>query len=290
MIDANNSRALPRVVTRPSEATALIRAAQAATRRVGVVPTMGALHAGHASLVSAARVECDVVVATIFVNPTQFGPHEDFQKYPRTLAADLEVLRDAGADLVFVPEADEIYRPGSSTSVDPPRVALPLEGECRPGHFRGVATVVLKLFLILPADVAYFGAKDYQQTLVVRHMVADLNVPIRVCVCPTVRETDGLALSSRNRYLTADERRQSLALSRGLRAAEALFRAGQREARVLEERIRDELSSAGIARIDYAAVADPDSLDRLARVGERAVALIAAHVGTTRLIDNLMLE
>jgi pantoate--beta-alanine ligase len=251
---------------------------------------MGALHAGHASLVSAARVECDVVVATIFVNPTQFGPHEDFQKYPRTLAADLEVLRDAGADLVFVPEADEIYRPGSSTSVDPPRVALPLEGECRPGHFRGVATVVLKLFLILPADVAYFGAKDYQQTLVVRHMVADLNVPIRVCVCPTVRETDGLALSSRNRYLTADERRQSLALSRGLRAAEALFRAGQREARVLEERIRDELSSAGIARIDYAAVADPDSLDRLARVGERAVALIAAHVGTTRLIDNLMLE
>ena len=195
---------------------AVVRELQHAGKSVGLVPTMGALHQGHLSLVRRAKSDCDVAVATIFVNPTQFAPHEDFSRYPRTLESDLAALAAAKCDLVFVPSREEMYPPAASTFVEPPQVAQPLEGVFRPGHFRGVATVVLKLFNIIPADKAYFGQKDFQQALVIQRMVADLNVPVQVVVCPIIREPDGLAMSSRNRYLSPSERQQGLALSRAL--------------------------------------------------------------------------
>lgn len=260
-----------------------------AGHRIGLVPTMGALHEGHLSLVRAAREEADVVVATIFVNPTQFGPHEDFAKYPRTLEADLQALSAAGCDIVFVPERDEMYPPGSTTSVDPPAASQPLEGECRPGHFRGVATIVLKLFHLIPADVAFFGHKDYQQALVIRHMVRDLNVPMEIVVCPTVREADGLALSSRNRYLSPAQRQQAVALSRALDEAQRLVVGGQRDVGQIEMAMRNILVAAGIERVDYAAVADPQTLAQSSTIDGPAIALVACYVGTTRLIDNRLL-
>lgn len=260
-----------------------------AGRTIGLVPTMGALHEGHLSLVRRAKAECDAVIATIFVNPVQFGPHEDFAKYPRTRERDLELLGQVGCDLVFAPHNDEMYPAGFSTYVEPPAVAAPLEGVCRPGHFRGVATVVLKLFHLLPADVAYFGQKDYQQSLVIEHMVRDLNLPIRIAVCPIVRESDGLALSSRNRYLSAGERSRALALSRGLARAESLVRAGECDAAMVAAALRGELAAAGIERIEYATVADAATLEELTVLDRPAVALVAAFVGTTRLIDNTLL-
>jgi pantoate--beta-alanine ligase len=250
---------------------------------------MGALHAGHLSLVRAARERADVVVATIFVNPTQFAPHEDYSKYPRTLDADLEALSTTGCDLVFVPTAADIFPPGFSTYVEPLAVAHPLEGVCRPGHFRGVATVVLKLFHLIPADVACFGQKDFQQLLVIRRMAEDLAVPIEIVSCPTVREPDGLALSSRNRYLSLAERQQALALSRALDKAVQLVAAGQRDSGPIIAEMRSVLTAAGINRIDYVALANPETLAELQRIEGPAVALIAAYVGATRLIDNRLL-
>lgn len=276
----------PLVLTTGAAIQAWVRERRSAGLKVGLVPTMGALHEGHLSLVRAARRECDCVVTTIFVNPTQFGPNEDFQKYPRTFEADLALLRGEGVEAVFAPDRAELYPEGFSTYVDPPSVAEPLEGRCRPGHFRGVATVVLKLFLLIPADVAFFGRKDFQQASVIRRMTADLNVPMRIVVCPTVRELDGLAMSSRNRYLSVEERERALALSRGLKRAAAAFASGERGQERLSGEMLDELRAAGISQIEYAVVADPDTLESAARVGERAVALIAARVGTTRLIDN----
>lgn len=267
-----------------------MRELSSAGQRIGLVPTMGALHAGHLSLVQAARERSDVVVATIFVNPTQFGPQEDFGKYPRTLEADLRALADAGCDWVFVPQPSDMYPPAYSTYVEPPAVAQPLEGQRRPGHFRGVATVVLKLFEIIPADVACFGQKDYQQALVIRHMVQDLNLPIEIVTCPIVREPDGLALSSRNRYLSPAEREQALALSRALHEATRMVRAGERSAQSMAAAMRNILTAAGIEKIDYATVADAESLSELTVIDGPAVALIACYVGTTRLIDNQLLN
>jgi pantoate--beta-alanine ligase len=263
-----------------------VRAARAAGKSIGLVPTMGALHEGHLSLARASQAECDLTVVTIFVNPTQFGPQEDFGKYPRTLEADLESLRTTGADLVFVPTNAEMYPADFSTYVEPPRSALRWEGECRPGHFRGVATIVLKLFNAAQADIAFFGQKDYQQVAVIRQMVRDLDVPVEIRVCPTVREPDGLAMSSRNRYLSLDERRQAVALSRGLKMAEQLASQGQRDASALIASVRQTLHDAGITRIDYVAVVDSDSLEPVAELNGPAVVLIAAFVGGTRLIDN----
>ncbi len=279
-----------RTIATAAEIQAETRALRMAGKRVGLVPTMGALHAGHLSLVRRARAECDAVIATIFVNPTQFGPQEDFSRYPRTLDPDLDLLAAENCDLVFVPAKEEIYPPGFSTYVEPPAVAAPLEGRCRPGHFRGVATVVLKLFNLIPANVAYFGQKDYQQSLVIEHMVRDLNRPIEIAVCPIVRESDGLALSSRNRYLSPTEREQALALSRGLKRAEGRVRAGQRDADSIAAVIKHELTAAGIERIDYATVADAQSLVELNRLDRPAVALVACFVGATRLIDNCLLD
>jgi pantoate--beta-alanine ligase len=247
---------------------------------------MGALHAGHLSLVRASRRECDLTVVSIFVNPTQFGPGEDFSRYPRTFDADLALLAGEGPTVVFAPTPEAIYQPGAETFVDVGALAEPWEGRHRPGHFRGVATIVLKLFHLIPADAAYFGRKDYQQALVIRRMVEDLDVPIDVRVCPTVREPDGLAMSSRNRYLAPDERRRALAISEALRLADALLRGGERRAEVIAERARRHLHDVGEIQLDYVAVADPATLAPLATVETTALVAIAARVGSTRLIDN----
>jgi pantoate--beta-alanine ligase len=259
-------------------------------RLLGLVPTMGALHKGHLSLVQAARKRADVVVVTIFVNPAQFGPKEDFGKYPRTLESDLQALSAGGCDLVFLPSVDDIYPPGFSTYVEPPAVAQPLEGICRPGHFRGVATVVLKLFHLVPADFACFGQKDYQQLLVIRRMVEDLAVPIEIVGCPTVREADGLAMSSRNRYLSHAERQQALAISRALERAGEMVATGERSTAVIVAEMRCLLHEAGISRIDYVAVADRETLIEKPGIDGPSIALIAADLGTTRLIDNRLLN
>ena len=277
---------LPAVETDPRPLRDAVLAARAAGRRVGFVPTMGALHRGHASLVERAAAACDEVVVSIFVNPTQFGPHEDFSRYPRTLDADLRLLAAAGADRVFLPDTATAYPPGHATSVVVAAPAARYEGEIRPGHFAGVATVVCWLFNVVPADVAFFGAKDWQQTVVVRRMVADLAMPIAIEVCPTVREPDGLAMSSRNAYLSPDDRRRAVALHEGLRAAERRWLAGD-DPTAAEEEIRAALRSRDIVA-DYAAVVDPESLGT-PRPGAAAVALVAGRVGNTRLIDNLWL-
>lgn len=279
-----------KVVANPQTAHAQIIHWRNEGLRVGLVPTMGALHAGHISLVQQARSFCEIVVTTIFVNPTQFGPNEDFSHYPRTLESDLQLLKDAQVDLVFTPSAADMYPAGSSTYVQPPRVALLLEGEHRPEHFRGVATIVLKLFNLLPASVAFFGQKDYQQCLVVRRMVEELNVPIRVEICPTLREPDGLAMSSRNRYLSPSQRQAALCLWKALQAASELFAGGKPSISTIEHRMLEILGREGADRIDYARIVDRETLERVDDSSGPAVAVIAAHVGSTRLIDNYLLE
>jgi pantoate--beta-alanine ligase len=279
----------PLLITDGDDVRQLILHAGLEGQTVGLVPTMGALHQGHLSLVRAAQAECDMTVVSIFVNPAQFGPSEDFRRYPRTLDADLAALAAEGVEVVFAPSLQQIYPDGHATTVEVGGIALPLEGICRPDHFRGVATVVLKLFHLAPAHVAYFGQKDYQQSLVVRQMVRDLNLPIRVRVCPIVRETDGLALSSRNAYLSDPQRETALSLSRSLRLASELYAAGERNTAELRRQMRDLLESANIDDIDYLALADRDSLEQDAMVGDSTIALVAVRVGKTRLIDNHLL-
>jgi pantoate--beta-alanine ligase len=286
----DSARVGMRVVFSPTQIQATILELRRAGRSVGLVPTMGALHAGHLSLVHTARQRADVVAATIFVNPTQFSPGEDLGKYPRTLESDLQALSAAGCDFVFVPSSDDIYPPGFSTYVEPPAVAAPLEGVNRPGHFRGVATVVLKLFHLIPADFACFGQKDYQQLLVIRRMVEDLALPNEIVACPTVREADGLAMSSRNRYLSPAERHQALALSRALQAAERFVASGEKNSAIIVARMRKILSKAGIGRVDYVVLADPETLSEKSTVDGATIALIAAQVGAARLIDNRLLN
>ena len=270
-----------------------VRAAVAAARRdgsvVGLVPTMGALHAGHAALIRAARERhgATFVVVSIFVNPTQFGPHEDFSKYPRTLDADRQVCADAGADLVWAPTAAEMYPPGFSTFVEVTDLQDTLEGASRPGHFRGVCTVVTKLLTAVGPDLAVFGAKDYQQAAVIRRMVADLNLPVTIRVEPTVREPDGLALSSRNRYLSPAERAAAPGIHRALRAVGDRAAAGERNVSVLESHLRAGLAAVPGGRVDYARVVDADTLGPLTTLDRPAVAVVAVYLGSTRLIDNV---
>lgn len=275
-----------RVIHSPLEIYSLIDFERRENRRVGLVPTMGALHEGHLSLVTRAKQDCDSTVATIFVNPTQFGPNEDFSKYPRTLESDLVKLASVGCDYVFVPAADEIYRPGHSTYVDPPHVASQWEGAIRPGHFRGVTTIVLKLFMMVPAHIAFFGRKDYQQVAVIRGMVEDLNLPIRIETCETIRESDGLAMSSRNRYLTSDERERALSLSRALNTAREMISTGERDVSKIETAMNDVLLAAPVDKIDYAKIVHAETLEPLTHVDSPAVAILAARLGSTRLIDN----
>jgi pantoate--beta-alanine ligase len=263
-----------------------LAAVRAAGKSIGLVPTMGALHAGHLSLVEACARQCDFTLVTIFVNPMQFGPSEDFSKYPRTLEADLGLLSGHGVGLVFAPATDEIYRPGHDTFVEVEQAGAPLEGRLRPGHFRGVATVVLKLFNLAQPHVAFFGRKDYQQSLVIRRMVADLDLPIEIRVCPTVREPDGLALSSRNVYLSADERRRALAISRSLRLAADMVRRGTRDSEAILSAMRNVLTETGGIAVDYLVLANPDTLQDVSHITGPTVAAIAARVGKTRLIDN----
>ena len=259
-------------------------------KRIGVVPTMGALHAGHISLVTAAKQASDVSVVTLFVNPTQFGPTEDLSKYPRTLQDDLRQLANAQVDAVFAPLESEVYPTGFSTFIEPPDVARQWEGTFRSTHFRGVATVVLKLLNLTQADKAFFGQKDFQQICVVKRMVDDLNMPTEIVSCPTVRESDGLAMSSRNRFLSADERRIALAIPRTLAAAETDIRTGQRNGTSIMTTMSQSMLDSGVTQLDYAVVADPISLGVVNEIRLPVVLLVAALVGPTRLIDNVLVK
>lgn len=256
---------------------------------VGLVPTMGFLHAGHMALVERARAENDIVVVSIFVNPTQFGPGEDFERYPRDEKRDLAMLRKAGVDFVFTPEPSEVYPEGFSTYVTVEGLSEKLEGAFRPGHFRGVATVVSKLFNIIPATRAYFGQKDAQQVVVIRRMAADLNFPHEIVVVPTVREPDGLALSSRNVYLNAEERQSALVLSRALFLAKEMHEKGERSAVEIRTAMRAMLEAEPGVKTDYVTVSDPETLEEVDRIDGRVLVALAARVGKTRLIDNLVL-
>jgi pantoate--beta-alanine ligase len=253
---------------------------------VGFVPTMGYLHEGHLSLARRARAENATVVLSVFVNPTQFGPHEDYAQYPRDLARDRALAAEVGVDVLFVPTVEEMYPPGWATWVEVEGVSRRWEGERRPGHFRGVATIVLKLFLAVRPTRAYFGEKDYQQLLVVRRLAADLPLDLEIVGCPTVREPDGLALSSRNTYLDPPARAQAVALSRALARAQALLSAGERRGPALEAAMQAELAAYPQVRVDYAAVVDAATLEPLPYIDREARALIAAYVGSVRLIDN----
>jgi pantoate--beta-alanine ligase len=253
----------------------------------GLVPTMGYLHAGHVSLVERARRENDRVAASLFVNPKQFGPSEDLARYPRDVERDTRLLEAAGCDLLFAPTVEEIYPGGFQTTVDVGTVAAPLEGARRPGHFRGVATVVLKLFGIFQPDRAYFGAKDAQQLAVIKKMVRDLDLPVDVRACPTVREADGLAMSSRNVYLTPEERRAAPVLYRALEAGRDRWAAGERDAETLRQTIRSVLAEEPQVRVEYVSVADPETCQERESVEGRALLSLAASIGKARLIDNL---
>ena len=279
----------PTILSTCDAAYQAVREFQLAGQQVGLVPTMGALHAGHLSLVEASNRRCDTTIVTIFVNPTQFGPQEDLDRYPRTLEADLTALAALNVPFVFVPAAEEMYPAGFSTYVQPPEVATPLEGALRESHFRGVTTVVLKLFHALPADVAFFGQKDYQQALVIRKMVTDLNVPIEIEVCPIIRDPDGLAMSSRNIYLSPEQRQRALSLSRCLQSADELVQEGERDGKKIADKMRQVMLAANVDAIDYAVVADRDSLQELDQLDGPAIALVAARVGNTRLIDNAII-
>jgi pantoate--beta-alanine ligase len=280
----------PNLVTRLAQLREELDAARRAGKRIGFVPTMGALHEGHISLVRAARAECDYIVVSIYVNPSQFGPNEDLAKYPRTLEKDLALLADCGTDLVFAPSNDEVYPPGHATWVEVGEVAKPLEGVCRPGHFRGVATVVLKLLNMVQPDAAYFGQKDFQQALVIRRMVADLNVPVAIRVCPIVREADGLAMSSRNRYLSPTARRQALVLWRSLQRAAELVKQGECRTQVIADQMRSIIETVEDARIDYIALVDPETLQPIETITGRILVGLAVKIENTRLIDNELLE
>jgi pantoate--beta-alanine ligase len=260
-----------------------------AGQTVGLVPTMGALHEGHRSLVQRARAECGAVAVSIFVNPTQFGPNEDFSRYPRTFEADCALLEAEGVDVIFAPESAEMYPPGATTFVEVEGLSDRLDGQSRPGHFRGVATIVAKLFLAAEPDRAYFGQKDAAQVAVLRRMVADLGLPVELVVCPIVREPDGLAMSSRNRYLSGEERKRALVLRRALNAVEAAFAAGERSAGRLIDLARREFSTQPEVRIDYIAAVDWSSLLPVGTATSGTLFAVAAWVGQTRLIYNLIL-
>lgn len=257
-------------------------------KTISFVPTMGFLHEGHASLMREARLRGDVLVLSIFVNPTQFGAGEDFESYPRDLRRDSEIARECGVDIIFVPEAREMYPAGYQTWVNVDTVSLPLCGASRPGHFRGVTTVVAKLFNIVKPDSAFFGEKDYQQLTVIRRMAADLNMDVEIVGLPTVREADGLAMSSRNSYLSASDRKSSLCLSRALDAASTLYRSGEVSVSRLREEVMRILEGEPSVRIDYVEFRHGDTLEEIAVADERTVLALAVRIGNTRLIDNVI--
>jgi pantoate--beta-alanine ligase len=266
------------------------RQARAESRVIGFVPTMGALHEGHTALVHRAKQECSPVIASIFVNPKQFGPNEDFAKYPRKLESDSEKFSAAGVDTLFLPDAAEIYPSGFRTYVTVEGLSDRLEGRSRPGHFRGVATVVMKLLEIVQPHYAYFGRKDAQQIRIISQMARDLNLDTEIVVCPIVREPDGLALSSRNAYLSADERRAATVLHRALEAARAQLAAGARDALQLQTTLREVIAAGPLATLDYAEIVDADAFEPIMRISRPSYLLLAVFIGKTRLIDNLYVE
>ena len=268
-----------------------VRQARAENHVIGFIPTMGALHEGHLSLIRRARVDCSRVYASIFLNPTQFGPNEDLSRYPKTFESDVEKLTSAGVEVLFAPEINEIYPPGFRTYVNVEGLSERLEGRSRPGHFRGVATVVLKLFEIVQPQFAYFGRKDAQQVRILQQMATDLNLNAEIVVCPIVRELDGLALSSRNTYLSSEERRAATVLQRALSEARRELNAGTRDALQLQTALRKILSNETLARVDYVEMVDAESFEPISSIGARPVyALLAVFIGKTRLIDNLFIE
>lgn len=277
---------------------AVSRSFRRSGKRLGFVPTMGALHEGHLALVRAARASSDIVAASIFVNPTQFGPTEDLAKYPRSFERDCELLEREGVESLFAPTVEEMYPkvaqrnapPTPTTWVTTEELSDKLDGKSRPGHFRGVTTVVAKLFNIVEPDASFFGQKDAAQVAVIRRMVRDLNFPVEIVVCPIVREADGLALSSRNAYLTADQRKQALVLYRSLMSVRELVRAGKRDVARLAAAGREEISCEHSVRLDYFEIVDPETLDPVESAMPGALVAVAAYVGTTRLIDNLIVE
>jgi pantoate--beta-alanine ligase len=279
-----------KICTTIAEARAVCRQLRADCKRLALVPTMGALHAGHLSLVRAAKAQCDAVVVSIFVNPTQFGPKEDFAKYPRPFESDCAALEKEGADMVFAPAADEMYAEGETTWVTVEGLSEKLDGRSRPGHFRGVTTVVAKLFHVIEPQVAFFGQKDAAQLAVIRRMVRDLNLLVEIVSCSIVREPDGLAMSSRNAYLNAEERRRALVLGGSLQEVEKAFRAGERNARALSQSGRAVLAQEPEVRLDYFEIVDPETLDPVETVSGNTLVAVAAYVGSTRLIDNVVLE
>ncbi|TDB37669.1 MAG: pantoate--beta-alanine ligase [Actinobacteria bacterium] len=276
-------------VASKEEVRQAVLAAKREGKRVALVPTMGALHDGHLSLVRAACDRADYVVVSIFVNPTQFGPGEDFEAYPRDLDRDMQLLKAEGADLVFTPSTASMYAADAQVEVAPGPLGALWEGAIRPGHFAGVCTVVSKLFNIVLSDLAFFGEKDYQQLTIVKRMVCDLDLPVRVVPCPIVREPDGLALSSRNAYLSPDERRAATVLYRALRTAETLALGGERDVTLITAAMRECVAEEPLASLDYAAVVDPATLVEPTALDRPARAIIAARLGTTRLIDNMQL-
>jgi pantoate--beta-alanine ligase len=270
---------------------AAIKAARKAGRTIGFVPTMGALHRGHVSLIERSSKHGDFVVVSIFVNPTQFGPKEDLAKYPKPLREYLRICEDNGVDVVFVPDAREMYREKELAWVDVDKISEPLCGRFRPGHFRGVATVCAKLFNIVQPDIAYFGRKDAQQLAVIRRMVADLNFPLKIVGCPTVREADGLALSSRNVYLLLQQRKDATCIYRSLKAAREMIEAGETNPKTIAAKIRKIINTAeSLSGIDYISIVDAETLQDISRVTGRVLIAIAARFGSTRLIDNLTVD
>ena len=269
---------------------AACRAVRAGGKRLGFVPTMGALHDGHLSLVRAARDSCDMVAASIFVNPTQFGPNEDLAKYPRTFERDREMLEKEGVKLLFAPSIEEMYPAGAVTWVTVDGLSGKLDGRSRPGHFRGVTTVVAKLFHIVEPDVAFFGQKDAAQVAIIRRMVRDLNLHVEIVACPIVREADGLAMSSRNAYLEPQQRQQALVLHRALLRIKKLWEGRERDVGELLAAGREEFAAEKSVRLDYFEIVDPDSLDPVEIAADGALVAVAAFVGPTRLIDNILLQ
>ena len=271
------------------DARAASRSARLSGKLAGLVPTMGALHEGHLSLVRAAKTRCDVVAVSIFVNPTQFGPSEDFSKYPRNFERDQQLLEKEGVDLVFAPSVDEMYPRGAVTYVTVEGLSERLCGRSRPGHFRGVTTVVSKLFHISEPDKAFFGQKDAAQAAVIRRMVRDLNFPVEIVVCPIVREPDGLAMSSRNAYLDPQQRDSALVLYRSLSRVQEMFKAGERQISRLLSAGKEMFVQEPSVRLDYFEIVDPDTLEPVAQIAKPALVAVAAFLGSTRLIDNLVL-
>lgn len=268
----------------------LSRAFRGKGKRLGLVPTMGALHEGHLSLVRAAKSQCDVVVVSIFVNPTQFGPNEDFAKYPRTFDHDCELLEKEGVNLVFAPSVAEMYPAGAVTYVTVEGISDKLCGRSRPGHFRGVTTVVSKLFHIVEPNLAFFGQKDAAQVAIIQRMARDLNMPVEVVVCPIVREPDGLAMSSRNAYLTPEQRKSALVLFKALRCVEQIFDQGERNPARVTEAGKKVIAEEPSVRLDYFEIVNPETLEHLDTPLSRSLVAVAAFVGTTRLIDNILLR